>query len=77
MLLQGTRTPDRWEGEGVEGQPLPCPGPNVSLGHSKSLRKKLQQEETILPFHSACVPRPRKQAYTRTGGLSAVWPGGG
>lgn len=58
MLLQGTRTPGGWEGEGMEGQPLPCPSPNVSLGFKEPAQ--MEQDETIPPS-PACVLRPQKQ----------------
>lgn len=60
------------KGRGRQEQTLPCPGPNVSRGLSKSLRER-EQGETTLPSPSACVPQPLKQICGGIKGLSAAW----
>lgn len=54
---------------GGTGKINPYLGPNVSLGHSKSLHRR-KQGETVLLSHSACEPQILKQVYAGTEGLS-------
>lgn len=74
----GHQDPCRWEGEGVEGQPLPCPGPNVSRGIRRACAKESSKKKPSCPLTrglgSRCMrAQEASQQHDPAEGSSTAW----